>query len=137
MPHSIKIGVILLHFGSITDTVECIRSLEQTLIKNIELVVYLVDNDPKNRLNNTSASSTLKVILLQTSSNLGFAGGINTGVKSALKDRCDYILLLNNDIVVDRLVFKNLLPYFNNHVRLISPLITYYKNRNIIWCTHG
>ena len=43
------------------------------------------------------------LILIQTDENLGFAGGNNVGIKYTLCNKnIDYLLLLNNDIVVDK-----------------------------------
>jgi len=40
--------------------------------------------------------------LIKNKENLGFAAGNNTGIKHALKHEADFILLLNNDTLVDR-----------------------------------
>ncbi len=43
------------------------------------------------------------LILIQTGANLGFAGGNNIGIRYALsKDDCEYVWLLNNDVIVDK-----------------------------------
>ena len=41
------------------------------------------------------------LVLIQNSSNLGFAGGNNVGIRFALNSGTDYIWLLNNDTVID------------------------------------
>jgi GT2 family glycosyltransferase len=51
----------------------------------------------------TFASSRENLILIQTGTNLGFAGGNNVGIRYALANKnCDYVWLLNNDTVVER-----------------------------------
>lgn len=56
-------------------------------------------DDPAQHIDLTD----LKVILIQTGANLGFAGGNNIGLKYALaKDDFDYIWLINNDTVINR-----------------------------------
>ena len=43
-----------------------------------------------------------KIILLKNSDNLGFAGGINTGLIYALKNNFEYIGVLNPDAIADK-----------------------------------
>jgi GT2 family glycosyltransferase len=50
----------------------------------------------------TPIPAEVRLILIQTGFNLGFAGGNNVGARFALgRDDCDYVWLLNNDTVVD------------------------------------
>jgi len=48
-----------------------------------------------------SMSSESKIILIQSGNNLGFAGGNNIALKYSLNSDSDYVMLLNNDTVVD------------------------------------
>lgn len=51
--------------------------------------------------NNTDSKRDDKVIFVSSAKNLGFAGGMNKGIKIALKDpQCQFIWCLNNDTVV-------------------------------------
>jgi len=43
-----------------------------------------------------------RMILIQTGANLGYAGGNNVGIRYALKHKAEYVWLLNNDTVVDK-----------------------------------
>ena len=48
-------------------------------------------------------TSSYPLILIQTGENLGFAGGNNVGIRYMLQDESvDYILLLNNDTIVEK-----------------------------------
>lgn len=51
--------------------------------------------------NNNTITTQYPLIFIQTGSNLGFAGGNNIGIKHAIRCNADYILLLNNDTVVE------------------------------------
>ncbi len=49
-----------------------------------------------------SPSSNVQLTLIQTGANLGFAGGVNVGIRHALAcEDCDYVWLLNNDTVIE------------------------------------
>ena len=76
---------VILHYISITDTIECIESI----LKNINYLKYyiiVVDNGSKNNSGNIlkekyKNNSNVKVILNEN--NLGFARGNNVGYKLA------------------------------------------------------
>lgn len=49
-----------------------------------------------------SGSAGIRLVLIQTGSNLGFAGGNNVGIRYALaRGDCSYVWVLNNDTVVE------------------------------------
>lgn len=50
---------------------------------------------------NNTITTQCPLVFIQTGSNLGFAGGNNVGIKYAIRCNADYILLLNNDTVVE------------------------------------
>lgn len=96
-----SIFVIILNWKGWQDTVECIESLLKNDYKNFRVVV--IDNHSEDE----SYDKLLewcrdrdRFTVLQTMANLGFAGGNNVGIKYALENNAEYILLLNNDTVV-------------------------------------
>lgn len=139
MKTTTKIGVVIVHFGNKKDTLECLRALEKTAKENVSLIIYLVDNDPENRiLNKDLRGFSLKIYRLEMNRNLGFGAGMNKGCQRGLKDQCRFMLLLNNDVVICKDSFKILLPYFKHkNVGVVSPLLVYYDNPKKIWCTNG
>jgi len=87
-------------------------------------------------LNPTSA---YPLIFIQTGENLGYAGGNNIGIKIAMKNNVEYVLILNNDVVVapdslDPLVFA---LNDNSEVGIVGGILLYYDNKNIIQNTGG
>ncbi|MBA7618474.1 hypothetical protein ES703_25801 [subsurface metagenome] len=81
-----KVFIVVLHYKNWKDTNECLKSLDKLDYDNFKTIV--VDNDKENP---------------------GFAGGMNIGIKKALKQKADYILLLNNDTIVDKNFLKELI----------------------------
>jgi GT2 family glycosyltransferase len=73
------------------------RLSEPPAEKPIRLAFY---PGPQSSLSEPCSDSPL--VLIQTGSNLGFAGGCNVGLRYALARGCDYAWLLNNDTVVER-----------------------------------
>ena len=80
------------------------------------------------------------MILIETGENLGFAGGNNVGIKYVMKKGgCDYILLLNNDTVVEDDFLEPLLESANENpkVGVVGGKINYFSNPNRIWFAGG
>jgi GT2 family glycosyltransferase len=78
--------------------------------------------------------------LIKNRINQGFAEGNNIGIKYALKNLDPkYILLLNNDTVVDKNFLNTLVNEGENNLDfgLLGPKIYYYDDPNIIWCIGG
>jgi len=75
-----QVGIIILRYFNDNDLGECLESLKNITYKNYKL--YIINNEKINR---------------------GFARGNNEGIKMAIKDGCDYVLLLNNDVIIPEL----------------------------------
>ena len=106
-----KYGFVILHYLTDTDTLECIDSiLERFHDADYEIVV--VDNHSGNgsieRIREKTESYQ-KIHILYNEENLGFARGNNVGYVYCKKTlNCDFIFVLNNDIVLNT---DNLLVY--------------------------
>lgn len=96
-----KVAIIILHYLGKEFTKLCLESVEKLKIDGLELEVMVVNNNPKEDLTNLKKKFP-QFTFLETGKNLGYAGGNNFGIKRALRDGADYILLLNNDTTVDK-----------------------------------
>jgi GT2 family glycosyltransferase len=72
----------------------------------------------------------IKVIKLKQ--NLGFAIANNLGIRIGLKGGADYVLLLNNDTIVDRQFLKKMIQVAekNHNIGILGPKIYFYDNKN-------
>ena len=71
---------------------------------------------------------------------MGFAEGNNIGIRYALnKLDPDYIMLLNNDTVVDKEFLFEMLEVSesNNEIGIVGPKIYFYNEPNRIWFAKG
>lgn len=94
-----KVGIIVLNWNGLSDTVECIQSLLPQI--SGERTLYVVDNgSTDNSVISLHKTFGDAIILLSNPRNLLYAGGNNVGIVSALQDDCTHILLLNNDTTV-------------------------------------
>lgn len=130
--------IILVNYNGIEDTIECLNSL-----KNIDYMDYkiiVVDNaSSDNSLKILSELTDNQLIILNTSKNLGFAGGNNIGIQYAVSNGAEYILLLNNDTLVSADFLSRLMNCAKKqkHNAVLSPKIMYEDNRRKIWYAGG
>jgi GT2 family glycosyltransferase len=94
-----SVTTVILNWNGIADTRECLNSLRGITYPNNHILV--IDNGSKE-----DEASLIEqeygsfVTVLRNIENLGFAGGANVGMRRALEEGTDYVLLLNNDVTV-------------------------------------
>jgi len=100
-----KIYIIILNYNTGSDILECLESLKDILYTNHKILV--VDNDSTddsvkqiNLYIQQHASQPIK--LYELKKNYGYAGGNNRGIKKALAQDADYVLILNPDTIVEK-----------------------------------
>ena len=75
------------------------------------------------------------MVILENQENLGYAGGANTGIKYALSQSVQWVLIVNNDIVVSPSFYTELetaLSYLPG-IDIYAPLIFDYNQPSKIW----
>lgn len=152
-----KVFVVILNWNGWKDTVECLKSIYKLKVKNFELFVVVVDNASTDdsvmqlkKYNKKNKHKNLKIITC--SNNLGYTGGNNVGISYAMKKKADFVMVLNNDTVVDPNLIIEFLKTARKYpkVGIISPKIYFakgyefhnnrYKNNElgkVIWSAGG
>lgn len=118
-----KISIIVLHYNGEKNTIVCLKSIKNLVAHDVIILPMVVDNASQKKF----VASSVKV--LRSEENLGFAGGNNIGIKNSLEQKSDYILILNNDTVVDENLIKELLVVMERDERIgiVSPKIYFEK----------
>jgi len=93
------VSIVILNWNGYRDTIECIESLKKVNYGNYQILV--VDNGSTDDSAKMIRSKFPDLTLVENEKNLGFAGGNNVGMQCALKSGAKYVLLLNQDTVVD------------------------------------
>jgi len=127
-----KVFIIIVNWNGNEDTIECLESLKNNDYPNYKVVI--VDNGSDKKIE--ISDSEIKVIY--NKENLGFSGGNNIGIKYALENNADYILLLNNDTIVSNDFLSKMIKFAqkNKQVGIIGPKI-YFPNSKKIWFAGG
>ncbi len=128
-----KIAIILLNYNNYRDTIECIDSIKNINTDNFEIEIIVVDNKSTNE-------SVIKlkeiegITLIEASQNAGFSAGNNLGIKFALDNKADYILLLNNDTIVTKDSIAKMYLKLKEHedVGIMSCRIMYFDNKKLV-----
>lgn len=94
-----KVIVIVLNWNGKADTIECVRSLSKLHYHNFETVV--VDNGSTDGSVPAIRLACPNIELVETGRNLGYAGGNNVGIRWALERGTEYVLVINNDTMVN------------------------------------
>lgn len=134
-----KVSIIILNWNGLKDTLECLESLSKIKYTNYEVIV--VDNNSfgndveiiKNKF-----SGLLKEIIINDS-NLGFSGGNNVAIQKVMQGDSDYLLLLNNDTIVEPDFLNKLIEKCGDsaEIGILTPMIKYYSNREVVWSSGG
>lgn len=94
-----RVYIIILNWNGRDDTLECLSSIAKIDYPNF--LVIVVDNGSADDSVPKIRAAFPNIEVIETGKNLGFAGGNNVGIKRALELDTDYVMLLNNDTVVD------------------------------------
>ena len=150
-----KVSVVILNWNQPDITLECLDSVTKLRVKDYELNLLIVDNGSTD--NSVKIFEKLKIVnwkleIISNGKNKGFAGGNNVGIKYALEKGADYILILNNDTIVDLQLVDRFIDTADKYpeVGMLSPKIyfangyEFHKNRykkdelgKVIWSAGG
>lgn len=98
-----RVAVVVLNYKGIEDTISCLASLAKQTFKEFKIVA--VENGSGD--NSAEEFKKLekkygdKLHTIYNKNNLGFAGGVNCGIRWALENNYDKIALFNNDAVAE------------------------------------
>jgi GT2 family glycosyltransferase len=102
-----KVYISLVTYKNHDITVQCLRSIEKLHRKGISLSVIVVNNDTEKEFN-YKVTGEVPVVILQQERNLGFAGGHNVVLRKAMEEKASYVVVLNNDTVLDEELLQEL-----------------------------
>jgi len=127
------VSIVILNWNGIGDTIECLDSIGKLTYPNIQAIV--VDNGSKGDQAKQIADKFANVVVLPQKENLGFCGGCNVGIKYALDNGADYVMLLNNDALVTPDLVEKLIAGFEKtgNAGAVSPLILWYPDTENVW----
>lgn len=134
-----KIAIVTVLFNSEKVLDEYFKTLDNQRFKDFSL--YLIDNnssdsslDKARRLSNMVS---FPCRFFPQDENWGVAKGNNIGIKAALKDGCEYVLLSNNDTVLNPDTIQALLDGALRMKTSIAVPKIFYFDTGLIWYAGG
>lgn len=129
-----RVAIIVLTWNQRELTLDCLRSLTELRHPNVEVVV--VDNGSRDGTAGAVRAAFPLVTVIENGENLGYVGGNNAGIAHALTTPADYVLLLNNDTVVDPEMVSELLRVMeaDRSIGVTGPKMLYFDQPETIWC---
>lgn len=92
------IAVILLSYRGLDDTLKCLESLRH--VTDPKWRVYLVENGTQPSPVDAIRAAHDWIEIIRCEENGGWSGGNNVGIRRAMEDGAEHLLLLNNDTIV-------------------------------------
>lgn len=144
------VGIVLLNYKKWEDTIECLSSIKNINYTNYK--IFVIDNysnnnsleninswwekkysdsieKTSNKLFNSNSNQTF--FSFQSLENKGYAVGNNIGIKFAIEQNCDYILVLNPDTQVTKDFLNPMVDFLHNNkdVAMVGPKIVTPENK--------
>ncbi len=117
------IAVIVVNFRTPTDTIDCLQSLTRLENRRYHILPILIDNASPDDSVKIFKQKIPHIKLIESSKNLGFAGGNNIGIRYALENKADYVLLLNSDAkIIDSEMLVHML---NTGADIVGPVVEF------------
>jgi len=102
-----RLGIVVLNYDGSEDTIECLESPVGIGIQPDYIVG--VDNGPRDKSMDLMEGRFPGVRVVRNSENLGYAEGNNVGIEHVIAGGAEFVLLLNNDVIVDETTISPIL----------------------------
>ena len=131
-----KIGVVTVTYNSASVLPEFFDSMAAQIHRTF--VLYVVDNASTDQTHEMTRRTDLPIVLIENAENLGVAEGNNQGIRAAVADGCECVLLLNNDTVFPADFIAQLYAGLDRHRCDMTTGKMYYHDRpDVFWCAGG
>ena len=127
------LAIILVNWNGSADTVRCLKSIRSSVFT--DYVTIVVDNGSSAEQLASLQKCEVDFVLIETGENLGYTGGNNVGIRYAQEHEINYVLLLNNDTIIESSALTNLITFADAepNVGIFSPKILFYPQSTLIW----
>lgn len=134
---SLKIAAIILNTNRKEDTLACLESLfnqERPIDR-----VFVLDNHSTDGSVQAISAQFPRVQILELAENKGYAGNNNVGIEAAMEDGADWLLILNEDVIVDPGATGELLSaaMSSPEVGFVGPMVYHFDEPEIIQSAGG
>src|SRR5262249_48923584 len=93
-----RVAAVVLNYRAADDTLLAVRSILASRRPIDDVIV--VDNDSGDTARDALAPVASQISYVRAPGNLGYSGGMNLGIRDALRRGADRVLLVNSDVIV-------------------------------------
>jgi GT2 family glycosyltransferase len=128
-----KIGLVTITYNSADILQPFLNCVWKQTHSNF--ILYVIDNDSTDvtlSMLENEKDSRLRVV--KNAKNFGVAKANNQGIRQAILDGCDQVLIINNDVEFESSLIQKLIKIqIEEKCSLVTPKMMYYDNPNHIW----
>jgi GT2 family glycosyltransferase len=127
---SLKPYVVIPNWNGAKNLPDCLNSL---LTQSLPTHIIVVDNGSTDASLDLLNSKYPEVEVLALKKNIGFAGGVNAGIKKGVAEGAEYVALLNNDAVAHKDWVRHLVKFLdeNREAGIVTSKIVDQHNKHI------
>ena len=133
------VAIIILNWRQSELTLACLESVKCLTYNSKRLQIVVVDNASKDGSVEAIRDAYPGVTVIENPDNLGYAGGNNVGIRWALSNGATYILILNNDTILDPGLLNRLIVVMEDDkaIGITGPLIFHAEDPGVIQSAGG
>lgn len=131
------VACVILHFNRPADTLACVASLRQGTYPRLLIIVLDCSEAGDSALDTLRAQPGIE--LVRVTDNRGYAGNNNVGIACALERGADWILLLNDDTIVDADAVMRMVGVgeSNEQIGIVGPMVYHFDEPTVIQSAGG
>ncbi|KKK79904.1 hypothetical protein LCGC14_2828840, partial [marine sediment metagenome] len=125
------VGIVILSYNTGSYAEQCLASLKK-YHKDLDYKVFLVNNGCDD-YNTKILEKIPKIhVYIKNEKNKGYSRGVNQGLYEAMKENCDYYLLLNDDTLFTESCIDKLIETMENNERvgMVSTMTNYASHKH-------
>jgi GT2 family glycosyltransferase len=136
MPKPYVIAVVL-NTNRRDDTLACLESLYKGTYSNLHVVV--LDNNSNDGSVNAIRQMFTKAQVVELTQNLGYAGNNNVGIRLAVEQGADWVLVLNEDTILAENCIEIMVSAaeMDSRIGMVGPMVYHFDEPTVIQSAGG
>ncbi len=129
-----KLFIIIVNWNLKSDTIACIQSLKQAGA-DLEKIIVVDNGSVDGSVADLRKQFHDALQIIEVKANLGFAAGANLGIRKAMQQGAEWLLLINNDtwVATDFITELSTAIQSRPDISVFGPAIYYANNTDKIW----
>ena len=131
------IYIVILNTNRRDDTLACLDSLSKSTYKALKIIV--LDNKSSDGSVDAISSAFPDVELVNLTENHGYAGNNNVGIEKAIRQGADWVLVLNEDTILDPGCLAELIKVGESDpkIGIVGPMVYHHNEPDVIQSAGG